>query len=167
MTPMKHPCLWMSKTAARPVTCWCRPTVTAFSMFSTAPMANFSAQHPSCRNLNWATGVDASGRPVLSGRIPTEQGTYICPGINGATNWFSPSYNPDTGLFYVMALENCNLFFSKSEAVYAAVRPTTVRARNFRPMNTRRKFCWRTPCRRENQFGVIRKSGRAIPGEGR
>ncbi len=68
---------------------------------------------PFVQKLNWATGVDASGRPLLSGRIPTAQGTSICPGINGATNWFSPSYNPDTGLFYVMALESCNLFFSK------------------------------------------------------
>jgi alcohol dehydrogenase (cytochrome c) len=63
------------------------------------------------QKLNWAKGVDASGRPILSGRIPTAQGTYICPGINGATNWFSPSYNPDTGLFYVLALESCNLYF--------------------------------------------------------
>ena len=62
--------------------------------------------------LNWATGVDASGRPIVSGRIPTAAGTLICPGINGATNWFSPSYNPNTGLFYVMALENCNLVFA-------------------------------------------------------
>jgi alcohol dehydrogenase (cytochrome c) len=62
--------------------------------------------------LTWARGVDGSGRPVLSSRIPTAEGTLICPGINGATNWFSPSYNPNTGLFYVMALENCNLFFS-------------------------------------------------------
>lgn len=49
---------------------------------------------------------------MLSGQIPTAKGTYICPGIDGATNWFSPSYNPDTGLFYVMALESCNVFFS-------------------------------------------------------
>jgi alcohol dehydrogenase (cytochrome c) len=68
---------------------------------------------PFVEKLNWATTVDASGRPLLSGRIPTAQGTFICPGINGATNWFSPSYNPDTGLFFVMALESCNLFFSK------------------------------------------------------
>jgi alcohol dehydrogenase (cytochrome c) len=68
---------------------------------------------PFVHKLNWATGVDPSGRPVLSGRVPTEQGTYICPGVTGATNWFSPSYNPDTGLFYVMALEGCNLYFSK------------------------------------------------------
>lgn len=66
---------------------------------------------PFVEKLNWAKAVDASGRPILSGRIPTAQGTYICPGINGATNWFSPSYNPQTGLFYLIALENCNLFF--------------------------------------------------------
>lgn len=68
---------------------------------------------PFLEKLTWATGIDASGRPVLSGLIPTKEGTHICPGIVGATNWFSPSYNPNTGLFYVMALENCNLYYSK------------------------------------------------------
>ncbi len=68
---------------------------------------------PFVEKLTWATGIDAPGRPVLSGLIPTKEGTHICPGIVGATNWFSPSYNPNTGLFYVMALENCNLYFSK------------------------------------------------------
>ena len=67
---------------------------------------------PFVEKLNWATGIDPTGRPILSGRIPTAQGAYICPGINGATNWFSPSYNPDSGLLYVMALESCNLFFA-------------------------------------------------------
>ena len=69
---------------------------------------------PFVEKLNWAQGVDASGRPLLSGRVPTREGTLICPGINGATNWFSPSYNPNTRLFYVMALENCNLFFASA-----------------------------------------------------
>jgi alcohol dehydrogenase (cytochrome c) len=72
----------------------------------------FHKATPFVQKLNWAAGVDAQGRPILSGRIPTAQGTSICPGINGATNWFSPSYNPDTGLFYVMTLESCNLFFA-------------------------------------------------------
>jgi len=65
--------------------------------------------------LNWATGVDPSGRPVLSGKIPTAKGTYICPGVEGATNWFSPSYNPNTRLFYVMALESCHVYFARPE----------------------------------------------------
>jgi alcohol dehydrogenase (cytochrome c) len=68
---------------------------------------------PFVQKLNWAKGIDASGRPILTGRIPTPGGTYICPGIEGATNWFSPSYNPDTGLFYVVAMEGCNIFFGK------------------------------------------------------
>ena len=70
---------------------------------------------PFIKNLNWATGIDASGRPVLSDRVPTKEGTSICPGIVGATNWFSPSYNSKTGLFYVMALESCSVYFAKSK----------------------------------------------------
>jgi alcohol dehydrogenase (cytochrome c) len=65
--------------------------------------------------LNWAKGIDASGRPILSGRIPSTVGIDICPSIEGATNWFSPSYNPDTGFFYVMALESCSIFLAHSE----------------------------------------------------
>jgi alcohol dehydrogenase (cytochrome c) len=68
---------------------------------------------PFVEKLTWAKGIDATGRPILSGLIPTAQGAPICPGIDGATNWFSPSYSPDTGLFYVMALESCNLFLAK------------------------------------------------------
>jgi alcohol dehydrogenase (cytochrome c) len=67
---------------------------------------------PFVEKLNWAKAIDASGRPVLSERIPSAQGTYICPGITGATNWFSPSYNPETQLFYVMALESCDDYFA-------------------------------------------------------
>jgi alcohol dehydrogenase (cytochrome c) len=67
---------------------------------------------PFVQKLNWATGVDSSGRPLLSGLMPTKEGTHICPGIDGATNWFSPSYNPDIGFFYVMTLESCSLFFA-------------------------------------------------------
>ncbi len=72
---------------------------------------------PFVEKLNWAKGIDAAGRPVLSGLIPSEAGTQICPGIDGATNWFSPSYNPDTGLFYVMALESCTVYFAHPEPV--------------------------------------------------
>jgi alcohol dehydrogenase (cytochrome c) len=68
---------------------------------------------PFVENLTWAKSIDTTGRPILSGLIPTAEGTTICPGIDGATNWFSPSYSPDTGLFYVLALESCNLFKAK------------------------------------------------------
>ena len=72
----------------------------------------FLSATPFVTKLNWAKGVDASGHPILSGKIPTAKGEYICPGIDGATNWYSPSYNPDTKLFYVMALESCDQYFT-------------------------------------------------------
>lgn len=62
--------------------------------------------------LNWAKGIDSKGRPIRSGLKPTPQGTRICPGFAGATNWFSPSFNETTGLLYFMALEYCQNFFS-------------------------------------------------------
>ena len=50
--------------------------------------------------VNWHGGLDEKGRPtkVLS---PTAEGTLIYPGNQGGTNWYSPSYSPRTGLFYI------------------------------------------------------------------
>jgi len=127
MTPTKHRCLWMSKRTARAVTCWYRPTATAFSMFLTAAMANLSRASPFVQKLNWATVIDPSGGPLLSGRVPTAQGTYICPGHQRRYQLFFPSYNPDTGFLYVMALESCKSIFQQPKAVYARARLTTVR----------------------------------------
>jgi len=62
--------------------------------------------------LNWATGIDAKGRPIRTDVKPTPEGMKICPGYAGATNWFSPSYNESTGLLYFMALEQCQTYFS-------------------------------------------------------
>lgn len=75
----------------------------------------FLNAQPFVKKLNWAKGIDANGRPIRTGLEPTESGTLICPDMTGATNWFSPSYNPETHLLYFMAYENCQLFFSKHE----------------------------------------------------
>ena len=65
--------------------------------------------------LNWAKGIGGNGRPVLTGVVPTEEGTRVCPGFSGATNWYAPSYNPSTGLFYFMASENCSVYLRGAE----------------------------------------------------
>ncbi len=66
--------------------------------------------------LDWASHVDAKGRPVLiEGKDPTPAGNRVCPGVRGATNWMSPSYNPATGLYYVVTLEQCDIFTSSSK----------------------------------------------------
>jgi alcohol dehydrogenase (cytochrome c) len=50
--------------------------------------------------VNWVNGWDAKGRPnrVLA---PTPEGTLVYPNNQGATNWYSPSFSPRTGLFYI------------------------------------------------------------------
>ncbi len=75
----------------------------------------FLSAAPFVKKLNWAKGIDANGRPIRTGVMPTADGTVICPDMTGATNWFSPSYNPSTRLLYFMALENCHIYFLKPE----------------------------------------------------
>jgi PQQ-dependent dehydrogenase (methanol/ethanol family) len=69
---------------------------------------------PFVEQLTWASGIGPDGRPQLvSGNQPTPAGVKSCPAVEGATNWMSTAYNPETGLFYVMALEKC-VIYSKS-----------------------------------------------------
>ena len=54
----------------------------------------------------WAKGLDAKGRPiVLPDTEPTPEGKLVYPDGHGGTNWNSPSYSPQTKLFYVSARE--------------------------------------------------------------
>ena len=75
----------------------------------------FLSARPFVEKITWASGIDAKGRPILTGAKPSKEGTRICPGFIGATNWFAPSYSPDTSLFYFVALETCNIFFLKPQ----------------------------------------------------
>ncbi len=66
---------------------------------------------PFVKRLTWAKGIDAKGRPILTGNsTPTMGGIKTCPAVRGATNWYSTAYNPMTKLFYVMAVEDCNIY---------------------------------------------------------
>ena len=61
----------------------------------------------------WAERIDERGRPVvLPDTDPTEEGTLVAPPVVGATNWWSPSYSEDTGLFYVRALDGVGIYYS-------------------------------------------------------
>jgi alcohol dehydrogenase (cytochrome c) len=66
---------------------------------------------PFVRNLTWASGIGADGRPIkLPNQNPSPGGTKVCPSQDGATNWFSPSFNPATGLYYVQTFEKCSIY---------------------------------------------------------
>jgi alcohol dehydrogenase (cytochrome c) len=70
---------------------------------------------PFVKLLTWARGIRPDGRPdVVPGTDPTPGGVRVCPGVVGGTNWWSTSWNPETGLFYVMALERCDVYKSSA-----------------------------------------------------
>jgi len=75
----------------------------------------FLSAAPFVKKLNWAKGIDDHGRPVRTGVAPAVAGAMICPGYSGATNWYSPAWNPSTRLFYFMAIENCQNYFLKPQ----------------------------------------------------
>ena len=65
--------------------------------------------------VNWASGLDAKGRPIPT---PQPPGKPTFPGIQGGTNWYSPSYSPRTGLFYLSTWENYSTVFTGVDVNY-------------------------------------------------
>ena len=71
---------------------------------------------PFIKRITWASGIGADGRPVkLPNQEPSPAGTKVCPSQDGATNWYSPSYNPSTGLYYVQTNEKCSIYTKKEQ----------------------------------------------------
>ncbi len=66
--------------------------------------------------VNWMNGFDERGRPM---KVPTaassKTGTLIYPGNQGGTNWYSPSYSPHTGLFYIPTWDNYSSLYVKQD----------------------------------------------------
>ncbi len=60
----------------------------------------------------WASGIDSRGRPIAKPEAtPTADGALVAPGSDGATNWMAPSFDPQTGLFYVNARRVFSIFY--------------------------------------------------------
>ena len=66
-------------------------------------------------NQNWAKEIDKNGRPVSNNLIPDGKGVTVCPSVDGGTNWYAPSYDPATKLFYFRSLEACSVFNGKTQ----------------------------------------------------
>jgi len=61
--------------------------------------------------VTWADGLDEKGRPKRRADAePSAEGTRVYPAVQGATNWYSPSFSPKTGLFYVSAWEYSSVY---------------------------------------------------------
>ena len=59
---------------------------------------------------DWAKGIDKNGRPIKNPKFwPKPMGGIVVnPGSQGGTNWYPPSYSPQTGLFYMSVWDNYN-----------------------------------------------------------
>ncbi len=66
--------------------------------------------------INWSSGIDERGRPVAKlDKYPSTAGALVAPDAIGATNWMSPSFNPDTGLLYVDSHRCYSIYYDLSE----------------------------------------------------
>lgn len=63
------------------------------------------------KQVTWASGLDRNGRPQrVPGMEPSPEGRRVCPSLDGASNWYSTSFNPGTGLYYVQTNDKCGIF---------------------------------------------------------
>lgn len=61
---------------------------------------------------NWAKGLDSVGRPIEDlSKYPQTAGALVFPSESGGTNWFPPSMDPETGLFYVCVTRSAAEFY--------------------------------------------------------
>ena len=69
--------------------------------------------------VTWMDGFDLKGRPQkVAAAEPSREGTLVYPGVQGGTNWYSPSFSPKTGLFYIPAWNNTFSTFVKTPDTY-------------------------------------------------
>jgi acido-empty-quinoprotein group A len=67
---------------------------------------------PFVETLNWAKGIDATGRPIPNpAKEPKTDGTLVSPASSGAANWPAPTFDPVTGLFYVHATTSYSVYY--------------------------------------------------------
>jgi len=67
---------------------------------------------PFIDTLNWSKGLNAKGQPIPDpAKDPTPDGVLVSPASGGATNWQSPSFSLDTGLFYVGSNRPYSMFY--------------------------------------------------------
>ncbi len=75
---------------------------------------------PYVKTVTWASGLTPEGRPIVVPNMePTREGRRVCPSLDGASNWYSTSFNPTTSLYYVQTNDKCGIF-TRTDTEWAA-----------------------------------------------
>jgi alcohol dehydrogenase (cytochrome c) len=65
----------------------------------------------------WTSGIDENGRPKPPAEpIRRPEGFVVYPGNVGGTNWWSPAYDAERGLFFAPVIEQGMVFFSSQKS---------------------------------------------------
>ena len=70
--------------------------------------------------LTWASGIDERDwtPKLLPNNETDDKGVTTGPAVRGATNWYSTAYNPATGLYYVMTVEDYTVYRKSEDGGY-------------------------------------------------
>ena len=75
---------------------------------------------PFSDTVNWALGIDKRGRPIPNPeKDASPGGALVSPPSDGIVNWQPPTYDPQTGLFYVATDEGYSIFYRTEPNVRA------------------------------------------------
>ena len=119
----------------------------------------------------WAESLDADGSPIrVPGMAPTYEGIMVSPTIVGATNWYSPAFSEQTGLFYVTAFDGEQEFFKRDEEYEEGERFTGGGGRYTQPMDafhsairaidpTTAEIAWEFPIMPRSSAGISTTAG--------
>ena len=119
----------------------------------------------------WAESLDADGSPIrVPGMAPTYEGIMVSPPIVGATNWYSPAFSEQTGLFYVTAFDGEQEFFKRDEEYEEGERFTGGGGRYTQPMDafhsairaidpTTAEIAWEFPIMPRSSAGISTTAG--------
>lgn len=68
-------------------------------------------------NLNWSTGLDATGRPEGRREPVPGKPLFLCPSIAGARSWSHATYHPGTGWLYNIGIEWCTELLAEKQSL--------------------------------------------------
>jgi alcohol dehydrogenase (cytochrome c) len=122
----------------------------------------------------WAEGLDENGRPIrVPDTFPTQEGVVVSPSIGGGTNWWSPAFSPETGLFYVNAFDGEQEYFKRDEEYEEGERFTGGGGQNVQPIDTYKSairaidpatgdLVWEFPIQPRSTAGITTTAGNLL-----